>query len=421
MSKVPKLRFPEFEEEWEEKELGEVLKSISNGLSLQQNSLKKGFKVTRIETISDKKINIEKVGYIDTKQDLSDYKLVIGDILFSNINSLEHIGKSVIVDKDYNLYHGMNLLRLVVTSSNIPKFVFYQITLDKIQNNIRNRANRAINQASINQSELQKIPLCIPSIEEQQKIADCLSSLDELIEARREKIASLKAYKKGLLQQLFPQEMYNNYPSSPLIFNKLPKLRFVGFEGEWEEVKLGEIGCFYRGITYGSESVSKEGLLVLRSSNIQDDTLIIDKDLVFIDKEAPTELLLQKGDIVICMSNGSKELVGKNAEYKGNYYNNITVGAFCSLFRPKIAIAKYVFQTEQYSNYISLSMGGGNINNLKNSTLEKYTCYIPKNLAEQEKIANCLSSLDELIEAKNKKIELLESYKKGLLQQMFVN
>lgn len=159
----------------------------------------------------------------------------------------------------------------------------------------------------------------------------------------------------------------------------------------------------------------------MRSSNIQDDTLIIDKDLVFIDKEAPTELLLQKGDIVICMSNGSKGLVGKNAEYKGNYYNNITVGAFCSLFRPKIAIAKYVFQTEQYSNYILLSMGGGNINNLKNSTLEKYTCYIPKDLAEQEKIVYCLSSLDELIEAKNEKIKLLESFKKGLLQQMFVN
>ena len=61
-------------------------------------------------------------------------------------------------------------------------------------------------------SAYQKIPLCIPSIEEQQKIADCLSSLDELIEARREKIASLKAYKKGLLQQLFPQEVCNNYP-----------------------------------------------------------------------------------------------------------------------------------------------------------------------------------------------------------------
>ena len=216
MSKAPKLRFPEFEGAWEEKELGEILKSISNGLSLLQNSLKKGFKITRIETISDKKINIEKVGYIDTKQDLSDYKLAIGDILFSNINSLEHIGKSVIVDKDYNLYHGMNLLRLVVTSSNIPKFVFYQITLDKIQNNIRNRANRAINQASINQSELQKITLSFPSIEEQQKIADCLSALDEEIATEEEALEALKAYKKGLLQQLFPEGVSKSTPPTDI-------------------------------------------------------------------------------------------------------------------------------------------------------------------------------------------------------------
>lgn len=213
--------------------------------------------------------------------------------------------------------------------------------------------------------------------------------------------------------------MYNNYPPQ-LTFSKLPKLRFTGFEGDWEEVKLGDIGCFHRGITYSSESVSKEGLLVLRSSNIQDDTLTIDKDLVFIDKEAPTELLLQKGDIVICMSNGSKSLVGKNATYKGNYYNNITIGAFCSLFRPKTVIAEYVFQTEQYSNYISLSMGGGNINNLKNSTLEKYTCYIPKDLAEQQKIADCLLSLDEKIAVETEQVTQLQQHKKGLLQQLLV-
>ena len=96
----------------------------------------------------------------------------------------------------------MNLLRLVIISSSISKFVFYQITLDKVQNNIRNRANRAINQASINQSELQKIPLHIPSTEEQQKIADCLSALDEQIAAEEEALESLKAYKKGLLQQM---------------------------------------------------------------------------------------------------------------------------------------------------------------------------------------------------------------------------
>lgn len=404
MSKVPKLRFPEFKGEWEEKELGEVLKSISNGLSLQQNSLKKGFKVTRIETISDKKINIEKVGYIDTKQDLSDYKLVIGDILFSNINSLEHIGKSVIVDKDYNLYHGMNLLRLVVTSSNIPKFVFYQITLDKIQNNIRNRANRAINQASINQSELQKIPLCIPSIEEQQKIADCLSSLDELIEARREKIASLKAYKKGLLQQLFPEKVSKSTPP-PLIFNKLQKLRFIGFEGEWEEVKLGEIMKIIKGEQKNKLSLSNTGKYYVMNGGITPsgytNSYNTDKDTISISEGGNSCGYIQY--------NKEKFWSGGHC-YTLHIYDN---------YKNKIDnfyLYQYLKAKEEY--IMGLRVGSG-LPNIQKITLQNVTISFPS-LAEQQKIANCLLSLDEKIAAETEQVTQLQQHKKGLLQQLLV-
>ena len=403
MSKAPKLRFPEFKGEWEEKELGEVGDVTASG-DLEADSFSKELTEQHIYPIYSNAIVDEGLyGYSTHFKHLPNSITITArgtlGVAFVRQTKFTGIGRLLVISNIVNsdasfLKENWNFLaKIPFENGGIP-----QLTAVKAKT----------------------IKLLYPSLEEQQKIADCLSALDEQIAAEEEALEALKAYKKGLLQQLFPEGVSKSTPP-PLIFNKLSKLRFAGFEGEWEEVKLGEIGCFYRGITYGSENISKEGLLVLRSSNIQDDTLIIDKDLVFIDKEAPTELLLQKGDIVICMSNGSKGLVGKNAEYKGNYYNNITVGAFCSLFRPKIAIAKYVFQTEQYSNYILLSMGGGNINNLKNSTLEKYTCYIPKDLAEQEKIANCLSSLDELIEAKNEKIKLLKSYKKGLLQQMFVN
>ena len=404
MSKVPKLRFPEFKGEWEEKELGEVLKSISNGLSLQQNSLKKGFKVTRIETISDKKINIEKVGYIDTKQDLSDYKLVIGDILFSNINSLEHIGKSVIVDKDYNLYHGMNLLRLVVTSSNIPKFVYYQITLDKIQNNIRNRANRAINQASINQSELQKIPLCIPSIEEQQKIADCLSSLDELIEARREKIASLKAYKKGLLQQLFPEKVSKSNPP-PLIFNKLQKLRFIGFEGEWEEVKLGEIMKIIKGEQKNKLSLSNTGKYYVMNGGITPsgytNSYNTDKDTISISEGGNSCGYIQY--------NKEKFWSGGHC-YTLHIYDN---------YKNKIDnfyLYQYLKAKEEY--IMGFRVGSG-LPNIQKITLQNVTISFPS-LAEQQKIANCLLSLDEKIAAETEQVTQLQQHKKGLLQQLLV-
>lgn len=114
--RVPKLRFPEFQDapEWEVKKLKSLLDSITNGLTVEQVGDTRGFKVTRIETISDGSINLDKVGYIVTDQDISAFKLQVGDILFSNINSLAHIGKNVLIDNDYDLYHGMNLLRLVV-------------------------------------------------------------------------------------------------------------------------------------------------------------------------------------------------------------------------------------------------------------------------------------------------------------------
>ncbi|WP_221407569.1 restriction endonuclease subunit S [Bergeyella cardium] len=201
----------------------------------------------------------------------------------------------------------------------------------------------------------------------------------------------------------------------------LPELRFPEFKdsGEWGFIKLKQLGTFYRGLTYGAEDTASNGLLVLRSGNIQDDNLVLNNNLVFVNKECPENLKLQNGDIVICMSNGSKALVGKNAEYKEGYEGNITVGAFCSILRPKNSFTKYLLQSDTYQDFIALSIGGGNINNLKNSDLEEFSCSAPKNRKEQQRIAACLSSLDELISAHSQKLELLKAHKKGLMQNLF--
>jgi type I restriction enzyme S subunit len=189
--------------EWEEKKLGEIVDFIKNGLSLDQNTQKIGFKVTRIETISDKTININKVGYVDTDSDISEYKLEVGDILFSNINSVSHIGKIAFIDKDYNLYHGMNLLNIRVSkNTNSPYFYFQLLGSKKIKNYFERICNQAVNQASINQSDLKNTTLPVPSLLEQQKIADFLTCLDENIMQITNQLEKLREYKKGLLQGL---------------------------------------------------------------------------------------------------------------------------------------------------------------------------------------------------------------------------
>jgi len=201
----------------------------------------------------------------------------------------------------------------------------------------------------------------------------------------------------------------------------MPKLRFPEFRGAegWGQKTLGSMGQLTRGLTYSSDDVTPSGLLVLRSTNIQDGGLVLDQDLVFVGKACPDALRLQRGDIAICMSNGSKALVGKSAEYSGAYDGDVTVGAFCSFFRPALPFAKLAFHLHTYQKYIADLIAGGNINNLTNSVLEEFSFPVPPTPAEQQKIAECLSSVDELIAAQARKVDALKTHKKGLMQQLF--
>lgn len=189
--------------EWEEKKLKDLTESISNGISLNQNFDGIGYKVTRIETISSGKINLEKIGYITTDKNIDEYKLNIGDLLFSNINSVEHIGKIAYIDKNYDLYHGMNLLRIVFNKNLCSKYFYYILTERKYKKLFEKLCNKAVSQASINQTELGKIKVYVPCLEEQQKIADFLSAIDTKIEKISDELENLKEFKKGLLQQMF--------------------------------------------------------------------------------------------------------------------------------------------------------------------------------------------------------------------------
>ena len=189
--------------EWEEKSLGEVTSFIRNGLTAQQNLEKVGFKVTRIETISNKKIDLNKVGFVKTEIDISNYKLEVGDLLFSNINSVSHIGKIAYVDKDYDLYHGMNLLNIRIDKSYSPLFYYYVLTTDTLKKHFETICNQAVSQASINQNDLKQTIVFVPALPEQKKIAHFLNCIDNKINSVNTEIQQTQLFKKALLQQMF--------------------------------------------------------------------------------------------------------------------------------------------------------------------------------------------------------------------------
>lgn len=187
---------------WEKKRLGEVL-NISNGITKEQNDTPQGFKVTRIETISDGTINLDKVGYVDYINNIEEYKIKKGYILYSNINSVSHIGKTAIALTDLELYHGMNLLCLKCKNEINSLFIYYCLNSVKIRNYFKSICNKAVNQASINQTELSKTEINLPLLPEQTKIANFLSAIDDKINHCQQQMEGMEAWKRGALQGMF--------------------------------------------------------------------------------------------------------------------------------------------------------------------------------------------------------------------------
>jgi type I restriction enzyme S subunit len=259
---------------------------------------------------------------------------------------------------------------------------------------------------SANRMRNLRLPLP-PTPAEQQKITDCLSSLDELIVAQARKVEVLKTHKKGLMQQLFPREGETQ-----------PRLRFPEFRdaGEWEETRLGQLGKLVSGLTYSPDDVRESGLLVLRSSNVQNSEIALD-DCVYVDPSIKGANLSQPEDILICVRNGSKALIGKCALIPQGM-PLCTHGAFMTVFRADTP--SFVFQLFQSDRYQKLVAGdlGATINSINGSQFLKYEFFVPKP-AEQKRISDFLVSVDSLITAAAQEFDTLRTHKKGLMQQLF--
>ena len=201
--------------------------------------------------------------------------------------------------------------------------------------------------------------------------------------------------------------------------NKLiPDLRFPEFanELEWQEKTLNNLGNLINGLTYSPDDIREKGLLVLRSSNVQNGQIVLN-DCVYVKPEIKGANLIQSDDILICIRNGSKGLIGKNAIIP-KQIKLATHGAFMTVFRaeyPKFVFQ--LFQTDAYSNQVNADLGA-TINSINGGNFLRYKFIVPKP-NEQKKIASCLSSLDELIAANNQKLDALKEYKKGLVQNLF--
>ena len=194
-------RLPGFSGEWEVKRLGLIFSRIANGAVYKPtNSL--GVQITRIETIANGTIDYSRTGIAEDTPELAKYKIIPGDILFSHINSLDHIGKVAIFNSEQSLYHGMNLLLLRANREANSQFLYFWFTSLPVRRQTRNLAKQAVSQASINTKELKALEIRLPLLQEQTAIATVISDMDtELatLESRRDKTHALK---QGMMQEL---------------------------------------------------------------------------------------------------------------------------------------------------------------------------------------------------------------------------
>lgn len=192
---------PDVPHGWEVKRLGEVLTRVANGaVYIPTNS--QGLAVTRIETIADGTINLSRAGYAKPTPELAKYKLQKGDILFSHINSVDHIGKVAIVPDGLELYHGMNLLLLRSGDSIDSSYLHFWLGSEYGRKKSVTLAKQAVSQASINTGELKGIEIPVPPLPEQTAIAAILSDMDTEIAALEQKRDKTRLLKQGMMQEL---------------------------------------------------------------------------------------------------------------------------------------------------------------------------------------------------------------------------
>ena len=400
----PKLRFPEFEDDWNNFTLEQLTDKVGDGLHgtpeyvdnsdvyfINGNNLIDG-KIVISET--SKKVSLETFTKnnkgLNSNSILISINGTIGSISRYN-NEKIMLGKSV---GYFNFKQSKDFYFHILQSNKVQDYFVSELT----GSTIKNLSLKTLRETNIYQ----------PLLEEQTRIANFLSAVDEKLNLLKEKKSLLEDYKKGVMQKIFNQE-----------------IRFKDDNGndyvDWEEKKLRDITTL---ITKGTtpKNFVNEGVNYVKIECIDGKNLNLKKCL-FIEEETHNKELkrsiLEENDILFAIA-GS---IGKSVIIKKNHLPANTNQALSIIRLDNNQILDFVFQvlnSEQIKKYIQDNISVGAQPNLNLEQVGSYAFNCPKSYLEQTKIANFLTSIDEKIELVSNQIQDTQEYKKGLLQQMFV-
>ena len=404
---VPKLRFPEFREagEWEQQTLQQVSTALIDGDWIEsKDQSDSGYRLIQTGNIGIgefiAKSGKERFVSLATFERLRCTEIFPGDCLVSRLP--DPAGRSCVVpDIGVKMITAVDCMIVRLDKSKIvPSLYISRSQTDSYFREVATLTSGSTRQR-ISRDNLSTLRLTLPpSLPEQARIADCLSSLDELLAAQARKVEALKTHKKGLMEQLFPREGETQ-----------PRLRFPEFRdaGEWITMPLGNAATFYNGRAYKQEELLESGkYTVLRVGNFFTNNSWYHSDL-----ELDETKYCDTGDLLYAWSASFGPRIWGGAKVIYHYH-------IWKVVEHRDILRRFLFivlenETEQMK---ANSANGLGLLHITKGTIEAWQASFPPP-AEQARIADCLSSLDDLIAAEAHTHEALKTHKKGLMQQLF--
>ena len=402
---VPQLRFSEFEGVWEEKKLGEVSQNIGYGMNASAKSFDGVNQYIRITDIDEASRKFRPNPLSSPEGEIEgNFLLNEGDILFTRTGA--SVGKSYMYDKqDGKLLFAGFLIRFNIVKAN-PNFIFLQTFLEKYNKWVHVYSMRS-GQPGLNAEEYKSLKILLPQPKEQQKIANFLTTIDIRIQILEKRKSFLEQYKKGVMQKIFKQE-----------------LRFKDENGNafrrWEKTQLSAIAERVK----TKNKIDNQNVLTISAQ------LGLVSQLEYFNKSVSAKnltgyYLIEKNDFAYNKSYSKGYPMGAIKRLDKYDLGVVSTLYICFRFNEKVSLdfmEQYFDAGLQNREIEKVAQEGARNHGLLNIGVNDFfeiDLTIPS-LEEQTKIANFLSAIDKNIALVNTKIEQTKTYKKGLLQQMFV-
>lgn len=401
--RVPKLRFPGFTEDWEQRKLGTILSRRKENRLIDSAYPRLAFAAGQgVIPLSERRTN-NRDQLISDEKNKKYLVTYYNDIVYNPANV-----KYGAIDRNKYGQGVISPIYVTFTSNVCSGFIEHIVkSNDFKQKALSFEEGTVTKRQAVNPDNLLNIDVDITlNIEEQKKISNLFELLGQYITLHQRKLDNLKLKKKALLQKLFPKNG-----------ERYPELRFPGFTDAWEQRKLGECVDISTGYPFDSQDFNENGeYLVITNGNIQDNTPFVLNNVgnrIDLD-DSLKKYILDIDDLLITMDG----TVGRVAIVVDNKL--VLAQRVC---RIKSNEPYYIYQLLSKNDFIQ-SMNkighGGTIKHISLSEISEYQAFYPKSQKERIKISSVLTNYDKLITLHQRKLEHLQLQKKALLQQLFI-